>query len=149
MKCHFSILSMSCSWPWAGSLTGYWQLEPAEPKSHVGRADTPWSSTRYYLLHLGSSSYDSLSLFFIFSVPIHFLVHWFQFIWFTFLCPSRSLDPQSSPIFIVKHEKDFNPFTTFIWECCDRGNFHFSIVPMGQIFKGQELFDWKCYTKQT
>ena len=58
MKCHFSILSMGCSWPRAGALTGYCQLEPAEPRSHiVGRVNSPWSSTfRCYPLPIKSSS---------------------------------------------------------------------------------------------
>ena len=42
---------MCYPWPWVGALTGYWQLEPAVPRSHIGRVDTPWSSTfRHYPL---------------------------------------------------------------------------------------------------
>ena len=41
-------------WPRTGALAGYCQPEPAEPRSYVGRVNTPWSSIfRHYPLPIG------------------------------------------------------------------------------------------------
>ena len=112
------------------------------PRSHVGRDDTPWSSTfRHYPLPIS-----------VLWVYMHHLLFGFQFtcsfssyesLFLVHLSSSSNesfflvLFDSSSLVFIGKYEKDFNLFTIFIWESCDWGNLHFCIVPMGKVSRGR------------